>query len=68
MEEHGVLSMTQRDRERLVVLKKAQKKLITQVQAVEELQLSERQMRRLLGKLKDLRDRGGMQWAARAGG
>ena len=35
--------MTQRDRDRLVVLKKAQKKLITQRQAAGELQLSERQ-------------------------
>jgi transposase len=50
--------MTQRDRDRLVVLKKAQKKLITQVQAADELQVSERQVRRLLGKLKDQGDRG----------
>ncbi len=40
--------MTQRDRDRLVVLKKAQKKLITQRQAAVELQRSERQVRRLL--------------------
>jgi transposase len=44
--------MTQRDRDRLVVLKKAQKKLITQKQAAAELQLSERQVRRLLQRLK----------------
>ena len=50
--------MTQRDRDRLVVLKKAQKKLITQKQAAGELQVSERQVRRLLGKLKDQGDRG----------
>ena len=50
--------MTQRDRDRLVVLKKAQKKLITQRQAAGELQVSERQVRRLLGKLKDQGDRG----------
>ncbi len=59
--------MTQRDRDRLVVLKKAQKKLITQRQAAEELDLTERQVRRLLVKLKGggdkavlhgLRDRG----------
>ena len=43
--------MSQRDRDRLVVLKKAQKKLIAQRQAAEELQLSERQIRRLLDKL-----------------
>jgi hypothetical protein len=42
--------MTQRDRDRLVVLKKAQKKLITQRQAVGELQLSERHVRRMLLK------------------
>ena len=33
------------DRDRLVVLKKAQKKLITQLQAAEEMKLSERQVR-----------------------
>jgi transposase len=49
--------MTQRDRDRLVVLKKAQKRLITQRQAAEELQLSERQVRRLLVRLKETGDR-----------
>ena len=49
--------MTQRERDRLVVLKKAQKKLITQQQAAGELQLSERQVRRLLERLKDVGDR-----------
>jgi hypothetical protein len=49
--------MTQRDRDRLVVLKKAQKKLITQRQAADELQLSERQIRRLLMRLKEVGDR-----------
>ena len=44
--------MTQRDRDRLVVLKKAQKKLITQKQAAAELHLTERQVRRLLKRLK----------------
>lgn len=44
--------MTQRDRDRLVVLKKAQRKLITQKQAGTELDLSERQVRRLLKRLK----------------
>lgn len=47
--------MTQRDRDRLVVLKKAQKKLITQKQAAAELGLTERHVRRLL---KQLRARG----------
>jgi hypothetical protein len=49
--------MTQRDRDRLVVLKKAQKKLITQRQAAEELELTERQVRRLLVKLKEVGDK-----------
>ena len=45
--------MTQRDRDRLVVLKKALKKLIKQSQAAEELKLSARQVRRLLNGLKE---------------
>jgi len=49
--------MTQRERDRLVVLKKAQRKLITQRQAAEELELSERQVRRLLVRLKEVGDR-----------
>ena len=44
--------MTQADRERLVTLKKAQKKLITQCQAAEELGLSVRHVKRLLFGLK----------------
>jgi predicted DNA-binding transcriptional regulator YafY len=40
--------MTQRERDRLVVLKKAQKKLITQRQAAADLQVSKRQVRRML--------------------
>jgi hypothetical protein len=48
--------MTQRERDRLVVLKK-QKKLITQRQAAGELELSERHVRRLLVRLKELGDR-----------
>ena len=44
--------MTQRDRDRLVVLKKAQKKLITQKQAASELKITERQVRRLLKEMK----------------
>ena len=55
--ETGALLMTQKDRDRLVVLKKAQKKLITQRQAAEELQFSERQVRRLLVRLKEVGDR-----------
>jgi len=44
--------MTQRDRDRLVVLKKALKKLIKQSQAARELGLSARQVRRQLTALK----------------
>lgn len=49
--------MTQRDRDRLVVLKKAQKKLITQRQAAVELQLTERHVRRLLIRWKKVGDK-----------
>lgn len=49
--------MTQRDRDRLVVLKKALKKLITQRQAAEELHITERHVRRLLVRLKEVGDR-----------
>src|SRR5258708_29101948 len=44
--------MTQAERDRLVALKKAKKKLITQKQAAEELGISERHVRRLLRALK----------------
>src|ERR1700692_3090099 len=43
--------MTQQDRDRLVALKKARKGLITQRQAAEELDQSERHIRRLLKQL-----------------
>jgi DNA-binding Lrp family transcriptional regulator len=49
--------MTQRDRDRLVALKKAKKKLITQKQAAEEIGVTERQVRRLLRKLQQKGDR-----------
>lgn len=49
--------MTQQDRDRLVVLKKAQKRLITQKQAAAELGLTERQVRRLLKRLKAVGDK-----------
>jgi len=48
--------MTQRDRDRLVVLKKAQKKLIKQSQAAKELDITPRQVRRLLRRLRDQGD------------
>ena len=44
--------MTQRDRDRLVALKKARKGLITQREAAEEISQSERHVRRLLNRLK----------------
>jgi len=44
--------MTQADRDRLVMLKKAKKRLITQREAAEELSLSVRQVKRLLYGLK----------------
>ena len=44
--------MTQRDRDRLVVLRKAEKKLIGQGQAARELGVTSRQIRRLLRRLK----------------
>ena len=44
--------MTQAERDRLVALKKAQKKLITQKQVAEELGITERHVRRLLRALK----------------
>lgn len=49
--------MTQKDRDRLVVLKQAQKKLITQGEAAQQLNLTERHVRRLLAKLKQAGDR-----------
>jgi len=50
--ETGPLLMTQRDRDRLVALKNAKKKLITQRQAAEEMGQTERHVRRLLVKLR----------------
>ena len=48
--------MTQRDRDRLVALKKAKKGVITQRQAAEEIGQSERHVRRLLKRLKGTGD------------
>src|SRR3974377_1096114 len=44
--------MTQAERDRLEALKRAKKKLITQKQAAEEIGVTERQVRRLLRKLR----------------
>jgi len=49
--------MTQADRDRLVTLKKAKKKLITQREAAEELGMTARQVRRLLCALKKRGDK-----------
>jgi transposase-like protein/biotin operon repressor len=49
--------MTQAERDRLVALKKAKKKLITQKEAAEEIGVTERQVRRLLRKLRSKGDR-----------
>jgi transposase len=50
--QEGQLLMTQADRDRLVALKKAKKRLIAQREAAEELELSIRQVQRLLDALK----------------
>src|SRR5215210_3254909 len=55
--EEGQLLMTQADRDRLVALKKAKKKLITQREAAEELGLSVRHVKRLLKALKQYGDK-----------
>ena len=49
--------MTQRERDRLVVLKQAQKRQITQQQAAEQVGCTERHLRRLLKKLKSEGDK-----------
>lgn len=49
--------MTQAERDRLVALKKARKKLITQKEAAEEIGVTERQVRRLLRKLRRMGDK-----------
>src|ERR1039457_4623117 len=55
--QEGQLLMTQADRDRLVTLKKAKKKLITQRAAAEELGVSTRQVKRLLYALKKRGDK-----------
>ncbi|MBV9503910.1 MAG: helix-turn-helix domain-containing protein, partial [Acidobacteriia bacterium] len=49
--------MNQVDRDRLVALKKAKERKITQRQAAEELEISERQVRRLLARLRKVGDK-----------
>src|SRR6202521_2805174 len=55
--QEGQLLMTQADRDRLVTLRKAKKDLITQREAAEELELSIRQVQRLLDRLQDRGDK-----------
>src|SRR6266498_122914 len=55
--QEGQLLMTQADRDRLVALKKAKKKLITQREAAEELELSIRQVQRLLDAMESRGDK-----------
>jgi transposase InsO family protein len=57
MQEGQQLLMTQADRDRLVALKKAKKRLITQREAAEELGISVRHVKRLLSALKKHGDR-----------
>ena len=49
--------MTQADRDRLVALKKAKDRKMTQRQTAEELKISERQVRRLLARLREVGDK-----------
>jgi prolyl-tRNA editing enzyme YbaK/EbsC (Cys-tRNA(Pro) deacylase) len=51
------LLITQKERDRLVALKKAKKTLITQREAAAEIGVSERQVRRMLRTLKEHGDR-----------
>src|SRR5579863_6760896 len=55
--QEGQLLMTQADRDRLVTLRKAKRRLITQRQAGEELGLSVRQVKRLVFALKKRGDK-----------
>jgi hypothetical protein len=55
--QEGQLLMTQADRDRLVTLRKAKKRLITQQQAAEELRLSVRQVKRLILALRKRGDK-----------
>jgi transposase len=55
--QEGQLLMTQADRDRLVTLRKAKKRLITQRQAAEELGVSVRHVKRLVYALKKRGDK-----------
>jgi hypothetical protein len=51
--QEGQLLMSQADRDRLVALRKAKKNVITQREAAEELELSVRQVQRLLSRMQN---------------
>src|SRR6202140_2856515 len=55
--QEGQLLMTQAERDRLVTLKKAKKKLLTQREAAEELEVTTRHVKRLLVTLKKRGDK-----------
>src|ERR1700693_1475306 len=55
--QEGQLLMTQAERDRLVALKKVKEQMITQREAAEELELSIRQVQRLLIGLQDRGDK-----------
>jgi hypothetical protein len=55
--QEGQLLMTQAERDRLSALKKAKKKLIKLGEAAAEMGVSERHVRRLLGRLKEEGDK-----------
>jgi hypothetical protein len=55
--EQEQLLMNQKERDRLVALKKAKKGLITQKQAAEEIGVTERQVRRILAAIKKRGDK-----------
>jgi hypothetical protein len=57
VQEEGQLLMTQAERDRLVTLKKAKRKLITQAEAAAELRMSIRHGKRLLKALAEKGDR-----------
>jgi hypothetical protein len=57
VQEEGQLLMTQADRDRLVTLRKAKKKLITQNEAAVELRVSVRHVKRMLRALSERGDR-----------
>src|SRR5215472_2180173 len=60
------MALTQKERDRLDLLKQAQRKQITQRKAAEQMQVSERWVRQLLKRMKTEKDRGWYQAAGPA--